>query len=293
MRPANSLALLTLVFWLLVLPAGRAASYDFTAFDVPGASSTRVSGINNRGDIVGQYQDQSGSHGFLFDGETLTAIDVPEALGTVASAINNRAHVVGSFTDSNFRVHGFLYRRGRFTVIDAPFPDAGDTLLGGINNRGQIVGESLFLNAPTAELSNERGFLFEDQEFEPIPITRPSGINNRGQIVGDHFVFDDGVLTPISVPGAMGTSVLGINNKGDVVGTYQVSGEDRRIHGFVYANGVFSTLDAPFSDVTYTFPVSINNKGEIVGTYFTVGDGGIETVHGFLASPTKNERRSR
>jgi probable HAF family extracellular repeat protein len=298
MGPANLLALSTLVLWLSVLPAVHGASYIFTNFDIPGATSTSVSGINDRGHIVGGYTDNLGAHGFIFDGKTVTTIDFPESLGTGASAINNKGHIVGSFTGGDSRSHGFLYKHHQFTVIDAPFPDAGDTLLGGINNRGQIIGESLFINAPTAELSNERGFLFEDQEFQIIPITRPQGINNRGEIVGlnpgveDGLIYSDGVLTPVSFPGAMETTLLGNNNKGDIVGTYRVSGEDL-IHGFVYSKGIFNMLDVPFTDVTHSFPVSLNNKGVIVGVYFIVAEGGIETVRSFLATPKKEARPKR
>ena len=310
MRSLGLEAPLTLVFWLTVVPAVHAAAYVFTHIDVPSASATTASAINNRGDIVGHFTDNSGTHGFVFDGKAFTAIDVPEAFGTRASAINNKGQIVGDFADSNNLFHGFLYdpprRRTKpagqpqFTVIDAsflvaPHPDehlVADTLLGGINNRGQIVGESLFLSAPTAELSNETGFLYENEEFKPIPITRPVGINDRGEIVGVTpgaevgLIYRKGVLTPVSFPGAFETTVLGINNKGDVVGTYQIAGEGI-IHGFIYENRVFSTVDVPFDGVYATFPTSLNNKGQIVGVYFTIGEGEVDVVRSFLASPKK------
>jgi probable HAF family extracellular repeat protein len=281
MRRANLLALLTLAFWLSVLSVVHAASYNFTTVDVPGAFETRILGINDRGDIVGGYRDHLGGHGFLFDGEKLTTIDFPESQGTEARGINNKGQIVGFFGGQDLRSHGFLYDHQQFTVIDAPFPDAGDTVPGGINDRGQIVGRSLMFNAPPG-LENERGFLFEDQEFQVIPIARPSGINNRGEIVGDNVVlFANGVLTQVLFPGALGTTVLGINDSGVIVGNYQVGGDIT--HGYVYLNGVFSTLDVPFPNVTDTFPVGINNKGEIVGVYFESD----VSAHGFVATPTK------
>jgi probable HAF family extracellular repeat protein len=214
MRRTNLLVMLTLVLSLSVFPAVHGASYIFSNFDIPGAISTRASGINDRGDIVGEYTDARGAHGFIFDGKTVTSIDFPQSRGTGVSAINNKGHVVGNFTDGDFRSHGFLYKRRQFTVVDAPYPGAGDTLLSGISNRGQIVGESLFINAPTPELSNERGFLYEDQEFQIIPITRPQGINNHGEIVGlntgveEGLIYSDGILTPLSFPDAMVTTLL-------------------------------------------------------------------------------------
>jgi probable HAF family extracellular repeat protein len=40
---------------------------DFTPIDFPGASATFASGINNSGQIVGWYTDETGTHGFLAD----------------------------------------------------------------------------------------------------------------------------------------------------------------------------------------------------------------------------------
>jgi len=38
----------------------------YTPLDVPGAASTQVFSVNNRGEIVGSYDDSSGvTHGFL------------------------------------------------------------------------------------------------------------------------------------------------------------------------------------------------------------------------------------
>ena len=37
----------------------------FTTIDVPGAVATAAIGINAQGDIVGEYSDAGGTHGFL------------------------------------------------------------------------------------------------------------------------------------------------------------------------------------------------------------------------------------
>jgi hypothetical protein len=47
---------------------GQATSREsdgYTSIDVPGASDTVGQGINDRGDIVGQYASNGVSHGFL------------------------------------------------------------------------------------------------------------------------------------------------------------------------------------------------------------------------------------
>src|SRR4051794_30810636 len=67
-----------------------AANFIFTQIDVPGATSTSASGINDAGQIVGQFNN-GGTHGFLYSGGSFTQIDAPGATfaGTSASGIND------------------------------------------------------------------------------------------------------------------------------------------------------------------------------------------------------------
>jgi probable HAF family extracellular repeat protein len=120
----------------------------FTAIDHPdGALATVASGINNRGQIVGGYQDSEGTaHGFLLDEGNFTTIDHPDAasgrdLGTVLWGINNRGQIVGQYIDTDLRCHGLLLTNDTFTTIDDPgalsYTGAVD-----VNDRGQIVGFS-------------------------------------------------------------------------------------------------------------------------------------------------------
>src|SRR5258706_2071028 len=57
-------------------------SFTFITADPPGSTSSSVIGINNSGQIVGSYQNASGTHNYLrsADGLTFTSIDAPEAL---------------------------------------------------------------------------------------------------------------------------------------------------------------------------------------------------------------------
>jgi hypothetical protein len=60
-------AVLSLSVLLSPLVAAQDASYIFTTIDVPfsDATGTAAIGINNNGQIVGDYRDSSGQHGFL------------------------------------------------------------------------------------------------------------------------------------------------------------------------------------------------------------------------------------
>ena len=54
--------------------------------------------INDLGQIVGRYDDASGSHGFLYSGGIYTTIDDPLATcGTVATSINDLGQIVGYY----------------------------------------------------------------------------------------------------------------------------------------------------------------------------------------------------
>lgn len=80
----------------------------------------------------------------------------------------------------------------------------------------------------------------------------------------------------IAPPGATSTTARGINNVGRIVGSF-VDGAGT--HGFLYANGVFTTIDVPGS--AWTIATGINNAGQIVGAHGPGGDAG---NHGFLFS---------
>ena len=74
----------------------------FTATDHPDAvAETVATGINNRGQIVGDYIDADGTeHGFLLHDGVFTTIDHPDAAsgpltGTAAVGLNDRGQIVG------------------------------------------------------------------------------------------------------------------------------------------------------------------------------------------------------
>lgn len=272
-------------FALAVSSSAFADGYAFTTIDVPGANITEAHGINNVGQILGQYTDTV-VHGFVDTGGVLTTLDVPGANGTAAFGINDAGQVVGyygSFTPPP-PLPNFLYTSGVYTtIIDVP-PGAIGTQVQGINNTGQIVG---YFNDGTGT----HGFLNTGGVFTTLDApdatsgnTAARGINNLGQIVGTFnspgpgalgFLYSSGVYTTITVPGASETFAYGINDLGQIVGTF-VDGTGA--HGFLYTGGVFTTLDVP--GAFHTESLGINNAGQIVGWYVvSVGQ------HGYLATP--------
>lgn len=84
---------------------------EFTVFEIPGSVETTALGINERGDIVGRYDDAlRGRHGYILDRHgAYETFDAPDANFTSFLDINARGDIVGRIrraTDGRFV--GFL-----------------------------------------------------------------------------------------------------------------------------------------------------------------------------------------
>jgi hypothetical protein len=166
-----------------------------TKFDVPFPFLHDIGDINDRGQIVGYYDDPDRPFtlpgGFLrqADGK-IVKLDVPGALSTDPRCINNKGHVFGSYIDADARpnpdgtipqgaIHGFVWKRGRYRSIDP----AGSvyTVVTGCNDRGQVTGGYQDANG------KEHGFLLSAGTTKlnaPGRIDNVAwGLNNRGQVV--------------------------------------------------------------------------------------------------------------
>jgi uncharacterized membrane protein len=225
---------------------------SITSFDVPGAAGTEALRINNRGQIVGEYSndtpivnDSEAVRAYVRHRGRFTRLDVPGARQTTANGVNDHGWVVGGYVEqgtpknpdgSYQESHGYLWKHGRFRRID--IPGARGTELGEINNRGDMIGISTG-NRP----GDEHGFLLDrhgrvtEIKVSGGQYTVPFGINDRGQIVGytvdmlpdgaaniRGFALLKGVhgpVTRVEFPGAPQTAALGINNRGQIVGAYE------------------------------------------------------------------------
>ena len=209
---------------------------NFTGINAPGCcsggnSDTQLSGINNKGQIVGSASGGNGmapSSPFLYSGGNYTFI-----IGgnSTANGINDHGQIVGRAGGPGVPFGGYLYTNGTFTHISDPLAAPRSTIPMGINGNGQIVGV-YYGSSGTAH-----GF-YDTNTSHPT-------------------------FTQINDPLAtLGTDPRGINNRGQIVGYYQnASG----IHGFIDNNGVFSTINDPLFSSAGTQIYGINNSGQIVG----------------------------
>jgi hypothetical protein len=250
-----------------------------------GQAGTATTGINDRGDVLGAYEDRRGRivRHFVRDRKgRYTRIPDPPG-GSEADEyvdINNRGAIVGFLNDDQgVSTTGFLRTRGgRFKSIDVPRSQVTGPLK--INDRRQVVG--IYVD----KAGDLHGFLWDDGRYKTIDVrgaagTAVLGINNRGQMVGS-YIDDDGdyhgfvrsrrgrVTTLPDVAGADptmgGTQPAAINDRGQIAGlAYDARGGSR---GFLMEDGDLTLIDAS-PDAVFTRPLDIDKRGGIVGDYAT------------------------
>jgi probable HAF family extracellular repeat protein len=197
----------------------------FSSIDYPGApvGYTTPYGINDSGQIVGSYQDQAlNTHGFLYSGGTFSTIDYPGGSGSAATGINNSGQIVGAYEDQAFNGYGFLYNGGTFSTIN--YPGSNQTAPSGINDVGQIVGtegswgflysggEFALINDPNSSGPsliwgiNDSGQIVGDGPPQTL-------------LPGPAYIYSGGIFTFVEDPGAPAPFYLyGINDSGQIVG---------------------------------------------------------------------------
>jgi uncharacterized membrane protein len=137
----------------------------FQQVTIPGFPNTPAvaNGVNDLGDIVGIFDRNNLTVGFLLHQGKLTIISFPGAAsGTFPSSINNQGVIVGHYLTGEQRdgAHGFMWKNGAFTNID--FPAAVATFPAKISNNGDIVGT--YIDGPQFE----HGFSFDKGRYSTI-----------------------------------------------------------------------------------------------------------------------------
>jgi probable HAF family extracellular repeat protein len=156
-----------------------------TSFRVPGSAATHAAGINDSGQVVGNYFSgwwgDAPRYGFIKTGENFADLLTPSSWEPYASesmfptAINNSGQVVGvTLTTHGFA--GFIATNGILTSLQVP--GSLSTYPNGINNLGQVVGDY-------QDKSGMHGFIYAGGTFTTLDFPGPiTGINDLGQIVG-------------------------------------------------------------------------------------------------------------
>jgi hypothetical protein len=280
----------TIILSVLLCAAGSSQSLaiTYTTIDYPGSTETSAIGIDG-GNIVGNYQDLSGEHGFLYDGTKYTPFDVSLAqpYGIDVSGISGN-NIVGTYLDLSGITHGFLYNdiSATYTTFDDPKGTGtnGSTIGSGIDG-GNIVGA--YYDA--ANVSH--GFVYDGTKYttlnDPLGTIGTSALGISGNnIVGDYspssndvhpFLYDGTKYTTFDSPGSINTYAIGISGT-NVVGYF---GDSSGQHGFLYDynSAKWTTLDYPLAGASGAIAAGISS-GRIVGSYVDSSF----VSHGFLAT---------
>src|SRR5215813_10679159 len=157
----------------------------FTEYDVPGAPSTDVLGINDAGNFTGGFGDGI-FQAFVSVGGIITSFSIPGAILTLAYEINNSNQlVVGYYIDSGI-LHGYF--RDANGTLHFPIDPSGSvaTVLFGLNDRNWVVGRyassgvthGLFFVPPNN---------FSTFDYPGSTFTSLNGINDQGVICGRYL----------------------------------------------------------------------------------------------------------
>ncbi len=274
----STLALLFsgLLSWLPATST-EAIEYSFQTIQVPEAVSTIPFDVSNEGIVVGSYSlFDGGEQGFKWNGDTFDTPDI--ALEGVAfTGINDAGVILGTGTGASGFPSGFKLTGAELDLFS--YPGSLFTLAQGINNDGEVVGNSLF------QAFVKRGDVYEEL-IGPIEdaVFTAEDINDEGTIVGgllsvngpeSGIFFRDGVAETVDHPDGS-TELLAINNSGSIAGgVFSDTGERR---SFIFDGETFS--DVAFPGAEQTIVRGINDRGIIVGSYFLS-----EFEHGFIGVP--------
>jgi hypothetical protein len=181
----------TAVGWCISTKTGLDIAFvyskgKFTTVNYPKSNGTQLSGINDKGDVVGLWIDSAlATHGFSKIGTKFTNIDVKGDTNTVAWGINNARQITVYATNSASEYDGFLMTGSKLKNIDNPKAKGGlGTIVHTPNNKGDVDGT--YYDSTGAE----RGWLLHGGKYYDVAdpngpiITRADGLNDKLEMVG-------------------------------------------------------------------------------------------------------------
>jgi len=274
-----------------------------------GGNHSFATSINNRGQIVGfalnkvpdpfsLFDFRIGGSGngtqtraFLWEKgrmQDLHTLGGPDAWATF---VNERGEIAGySYTNSTPNPTGFPTQDPFLWTKEAGMTDLGSLggtvgFPGGLNNRGQVIGQSNLAGDQIAD-----PFLWDGQKMIDMFTAGIGGnfqvanaINDAGEVVGgaafpnrlsDAALWRNGVITDLgTLPGDCFSQAFALNSRGQVVGG-SASCDGNTIRAFLWEHGEIVDLNiliAPNSGFLLVETNAINDRGEIAGNALPPG----------------------
>lgn len=258
-----------------------------------GGAVTRVHDLNDDLDAVGEADTPSGQRrAVLFRGNTIHDLGTLGGPNSVAYSIDAHGRVVGAAQTPSSNWHAFVWEErgpGTAVMIDLGTLKTGmESFAYGINDRGQIVGQSDVLGSP-----NPYGGIYEVHAvlWEPqgdgyvirdlgrlggmagrgVAINQDGGVagnayhaGGSGKIYSTATLWSQGITTPLETSDYVWTAkAISIDDHGIVVGgTAPLSGGGQAVAWYARTATVLGSLAGLPSSAAY----DINHAGLIVGT---------------------------
>ena len=292
---AQRAACALLISFAAATPALASGGYTITPLDVPGSATTALTGINDSGSIVGYYTQGDQTSGFLYQNGVFTTVAGPAgSTDSTLRGISNTGLIVGNFAtaDKNLLQQTFLFDGSTYTVLALPF---GDGAVRSISPNGRYLAGDVYGNKSgfVYDLLNGTAQLFGTTTFTTVA----QGVNDLGQVMGSRtfipaggnaavatpFVFDavsgTYIENPQDYPGTGDPRPRAINNNG-VIGGFDGNNTTAFIRD---SNGSITFL--PNDSTHFSTIYGINSAGAAVGYSYELFVGGVQSPHGFIATP--------
>ncbi|HEX4511518.1 MAG TPA: hypothetical protein VH328_15630, partial [Burkholderiaceae bacterium] len=166
--------------------------------DFPGGTDTQGYGVNDRGTVIGLYNDdQQATHAYARIRGRFVDLDIPGGIATTPLSVNDSNEIVGEFEKTDGTVgYGFVRdASGHVTLHQAPGSLPQSTLFISANNRGEVLGSWVDADG------NYVNFLRKQAKYYAVALpdsfgasfTSAQTLDDRNDIVG-YYVGPDGAV---------------------------------------------------------------------------------------------------
>jgi probable HAF family extracellular repeat protein len=257
-------------------------SAGFLDLGTLGGLASRAAGINDAGVVVGAAGTAFGAtHAFSYTSGGMVDLGTLGGQNSSAEAISNSGRIVGSAQTAAGFSNAYITTAGGAIQSLGTLPLGESSRAYGVNNAGQVVGDSRVGPVTFPEFQNHAfrysGGTMTDLGTLGNSYSQATGINDLGQVVGwsgvdgfvDHaFMVTGAGMIDLGTLGGQGSSgAYGINSAGQVVGWSDLQvGNDLFDTAFLYQGGAMidlNTLIDPASGWTLGYATAINDHQQI------------------------------